>query len=265
MLLALPLYAVWAGLDHIRGGRARLTRSQMRGLLVAGAFFAGDIAIWHVSIMLTSVANATLLANMAPVVVTLFAWLLFREHITRAFLGGMFLGLFGAVILVRGSFDLGAMTSQHLVGDALGLLTACFYGGYLLSVKNLRNSLPTGILMGISTLVTCLILFVVTLIMGQPIWPTTARGWLAVLGLAWTSQVVGQGLIAYGMAHLPASFSSVTLLIQPAGAALLAWMILGEDVSLWQALGGVGILAGIWLAGRASVGAAPGTPAGGAG
>ena len=88
---------------------------------------------------------------------------------------------------------------------------------------------------------------------GESFFTSSWRGWLVLLGLAWMSQVLGQGLIVYGLAHLPASFSSVGLLIQPVAAALLAWMLLGEAVGAWQLTGGVAVLVGILVARRATL------------
>ena len=82
--------------------------------------------------------------------------------------------------------------------------------------------------------------------------PFDLRGWLLLLGLALVSDVGGQSLIAYALAHLPASFSSVTLLVQPVMAAVFAWLILNEALHAWQALGGALVLAGIVWARRES-------------
>jgi drug/metabolite transporter (DMT)-like permease len=73
-----------------------------------------------------------------------------------------------------------------------------------------------------------------------------------LVGLALVTQILGQGLIAYAFAHLPASLSSVSLLIQPVMAALFAWLIFSEAIGFWQYLGGAIVLAGIWLARRGS-------------
>ncbi len=73
-----------------------------------------------------------------------------------------------------------------------------------------------------------------------------------LLALALLSHVGGQSLIAYALAHLPAAFSSVSLLLQPVAAALLAWLILSEALGLLQGLGGAVVLAGIAIARRGS-------------
>ena len=90
------------------------------------------------------------------------------------------------------------------------------------------------------------------LLSGESLIATTAYGWAVLLGLALISHAGGQSLIAYALAHLPAALSSVSLLLQPAVAALLAWIILGEALGPWQALGALIILVGIYLARRGS-------------
>lgn len=256
MALALPLFALWGLVERQSAPKAtdpRATLSPRRRvllLLVSGMFFAADLVSWHWSIRYTSVTNATFLANLAPIVVTVAAWLIFRERITTTFLSGMALSLVGAALLVRASLSFGG---SHPLGDALGVLTAFFYAGYLLTAKGLRRTMGTARLMGWSSLVTSVALLGVTLAAGESLAPDSRRGWIVLLGLAWISQVLGQGLIVYGLAHLPASFSSVGLLIQPVAAALLAWMLLGEALGAWQLAGGAAVLVGILVARRATL------------
>ena len=104
-----------------------------------------------------------------------------------------------------------------------------------------------------STLACTVVLLPVTLATGEPLWPQSARGWAVLLGLALVSQVAGQGLIAWSMAHLPAAFSSVSLLVQPLTAALLAWVLLSEPFGPLQALGGAVVLAGIVICRMAAI------------
>ena len=218
-------------------------------MLLAGLFFAGDLAVWHFSILFTSVANSTLLANLAPIFVTVGAWALFGQRVTRTFLAGMTIAMAGAFVLVGPSFGLG---DRQLLGDALGVVTAMFYGAYMLAVKHLREARSTARVMAVSTTVCAAALLPLAAVSGETMLPATGTGWLTLFGLALVCQTAGQSLIAYAMAHLPASFSSVSLLLQPAMATLYAWAILGERAGLAQLAGGAVILAGIWLARKGS-------------
>lgn len=251
LALALPALWLWMSLEGRRDPAVYKphTRSDYLQLSLAGLFFALDLLIWHWALKFTSVANATLFPNFAPIFVALGGWLFFKHRVGWGFVGGMALALLGVVFLVGENFSL---HSQHLLGDALGLLTAVFYGGYILVVKVLRDRYSTATLMAWSGLTTTLLLLPVTLLSGEALLPAQAGGWLALLALAFVSQVFGQGSIAFALARLPAAFSSVGLLFQPVMSTLLAWMLLGEALSGWQMLGGALALAGIFIARRMS-------------
>src|SRR5918995_4757557 len=192
-------------------------------LLTAGFAFAGDLAFWHASIKLTSVANSTLLANLASIFVTLAAWIFLRQRPTRLFLTGLGAALLGVTLLVHTSLE---FSSTGLAGDALGVVTAIFYAGYILAVKALRDRGETTLyLMAVTTTITALFLFPAALASGEPVLPHSAFGWWMLIGLALISHAAGQGLIAYALAPLPAAFSSASLLFQPVMAALFAWLL----------------------------------------
>jgi drug/metabolite transporter (DMT)-like permease len=241
VFLALPILWLWSSLGQREQHRARFATE--RGLLIAaGLFFAGDLAVWHWSIVLTSVANSTLLANLAPIFVALAAWLLLRQRLQREFLAGLVIALAGMTLLIGGDFRL---QGKELIGDALGVVTAMFYAGYQLTVTKLRARIATSTIMAWTGLITALALLPVALASGEQLLPVSNMGWIKLVGLALISQVAGQSLIAYAMAHLPATFSSVGLLFQPVMATLFAWLILGESVGMLQLAGGVTVLIGI--------------------
>ncbi len=248
LVLAAPLLALLARRRASKNGGPR-SPLNLR-LILPGVFFAADLGVWHWSIHYTTVANATLLANFAPVFVTLFGWLLWRRRITKVFTIGMILALVGAVLLVGESATFGGKRTD---GDLLGLLTAVFYGSYILSIARARETgVPVARLMAWTSAVAAIALLPIALLSPEPFWPPDAHAWAMVAGLALVAQIVGQGLVAYALAHLPASFSSVTLLLQPACVALLGWLLLGEALGPWQAAGGAVILFGILLARRGS-------------
>jgi drug/metabolite transporter (DMT)-like permease len=219
-------------------------------LLAAGFAFAGDLAFWHTSIKLTSVANSTLLANLASLFVTLAAWIFLRQRPSRVFLAGLGAALFGVTLLVHTSLE---FSPTGLKGDALGVVTAMFYAGYILAVKGLRDRGETALyLMAVTSTLSAALLLPAAIATGEPFFPATVSGWITLLGLALVSHALGQGLIAYALAHLPAAFSSVSLLFQPVMAALFAWLLLAEPLVALQVAGGLIVLLGIWLARRGS-------------
>ena len=241
--VALAVPALWALLLFQKRSS---TRTPWLLLLAAGAAFAGDLAFWHTSIKLTSVANSTLLANLASIFVTLAAWIFFRQRPSALFLAGLAAALAGVTTLVRASLGFSA---TGLIGDALGVVTAMFYAGYLFAVKGLRDRGESTLhLMAVTSTITALILLPVALGTGERMLPASAQGWWVLVGLALLSHVAGQGLIAYALAHLPATFSSVSLLFEPVMAAFFAWLILAEPLAPLQIAGGAVVLAGIYLA-----------------
>lgn len=259
--LALPLLWAWAARVSLPG---HLEAGRRHGwpLAAAGVCFAGDLALWHGSIVLTSVANATLLANFAPVFVTLAVWLLSGRRPHARFLLALAVALTGTIVLVGSS--IGTTTSVpssgrvpategtlRLIGDALGIGTAMFYAAYQLFVARVRSAVSTASVMAWSSLACAAVLLPVAVASGEPLLPATLYGWTILAGLALTSHVAGQSLIAHAIAHLTPTLASVGLLLQPVVAAVFAWQVLGEPVGALQVAGGTIVLAGIWLAIRA--------------
>ena len=138
----------------------------------------------------------------------------------------------------------------NIIGDAYGLVAAIFYAAYLMSVSRLRVDSNTATIMTWSGIVTCIVMVPVTLVSGEIIIALTLYGWVILAGLALISHVGGQSLISYSLAHLPAAFGSVGLLLQPALATIIAWFVFDESVSLWQVLGGLVVIVGIYFARR---------------
>lgn len=250
--LALPFLGAWLWFSIHQGGaeQPKLDRGEYLRLGLAGFFFAGDLTLWHYSIYFTSIANSTLLANLAPIFVTLGGFLLFRERFSRLFLGGMTFAVIGVVVLMGESLQL---SGRSFFGDFLGVMTAVFYASYILSVGRLRARLATAVLMFWSTLATSIFLLPVVVLSGDAWVPSTLQAWAILLGLALMGQVIGQSLIAYALAHLPAAFSSVSLMFQPILAAILAWVLFAETLSAVQGLGALVVLVGVVAARQGSI------------
>jgi len=250
-LLALPLLALWMRWESRQRTEptpAKTPREYAR-LILAGVFIGLDLSLWHWAIVSTSVANATLFANFASLFVTIGAWLFFGDRITRTFLIGLALATLGASGMMIDDLSLGA---AHIVGNLLALGAAVFYAGYLLSIKSLRAQFSTATVMSWSAVGAAGAMLVLTLLTESQLAATSLTGWAVLIGLAWVSHAGGQGLIAFSFRQLPASFSSVSLLLQPVFAALFAWVLLSEPLSLGQAVSGLVVLSGILVARRGS-------------
>jgi len=142
--------------------------------------------------------------------------------------------------------------ATRLLGDALSLLAAVFYGGYFLVVAHLRPRLPTFTILTWTSLVCAAVLLPIALVRGEILFPTTLAGWAPLLGISLLVHVAGQGAIAYAFAHLSPQFTALGTFIQPIAAAVFAWLLLGEQLGLGEIAGSAVILIGIWIAHRGS-------------
>lgn len=238
--LALPVLAAWAALAE---GRAAFRMDRASAL--SGAFFAGDLFFWHLAILGTTVANATALATTAPVWVTAFAVLVLRQKVSRAGWAGLALCVAGAAALVGQSWQ---MAPDNLAGDAAGLVTAVFFAAYFLAVAQARRTRGPAAVSLVSAAVTAGILLVVALALEPTLWPASAQGVAALLGLALVAQVGGQGLMAIGLAAVPPAFGALVFFLEVVSAAALGALLLGEPLSALQGLGGALIVAGLVVA-----------------
>ncbi len=164
------------------------------------------------------------------------------------FLLGLTLSLAGVTMLMGISFRL---SSARLLGDGLGVFTAFWYAGYQLSMNRLRRQYSTITLMAWNCLVAAGVLWLAAVLAGESFtWGPEHfwRGLAPLLTLSLVCHSCGQGLIVYGLQKLPASFSSVSLLVQPMVATAAAWVWLGEALSAWQVMGAGVVLCGIYLA-----------------
>ena len=273
MAWALPAFAVW-GLLAGRGARgtaagggrdASVVPGQHRSrrcllsieiptaprdrllLVLCGVFFAGDLAALHAAVNLTTAANAILFLNAQPIYVSIGAWLLFGERTGAGFAVALAIAMTGAVVLTWTSLELGG---GHVLGDILGVVAGVCYAGYILAASRLRTEFSSLTINVATCLVGAPLLLAAALASGQSIMPPAMNDWLLMIGLGVVAHACGQGLIVSGLAYLPAAFASVSLLVAPVSAAVLAWLLLAEPLGPIQVAGMALVLAGVHLAWR---------------
>jgi drug/metabolite transporter (DMT)-like permease len=246
--LAIPLLLTWTMYDNVKGKEARTPSKPQEyfWLMMAGVFFAFDLVCWHWAIDMTSVMHASLLNNMTTVFVTGFAWFLFGVRPTLGLSFGIVCALVGAGILTLQGVGSGG--GESVFGDFLALLSAAFFAGYILIAKHLRSLFTAPTIMAWSAFSTLYTLAIISAFETDAFFPETVQGWLILGALAVVVHVGGQGLLTYSMRHLSAAFSSLTLLVGPVAAILLAWWIFEEVPTGGQLFGGAVVLLGIIIA-----------------
>jgi|YelNatPaOPRAMG01_1025707.scaffolds.fasta_scaffold00296_52 drug/metabolite transporter (DMT)-like permease len=229
---------------------SRLQAVGWRLLLVpvlGGIFTTFDHSLWSTAINMTSVANATLMNNTAPIWVALVAWLVFHERLRPVFWLGLALSLAGATLVLGDNLLHHPALSR---GDLLAVISGLFYAAYFLTTQRGRRSLDTLSYVWIVTLSASLGLFAVTRIASMPVTGFSPQTYLAFLGAGLISQVVGYFSVGYALGHLPASLVAPTMIAQPVLTALLAIPLVGEPLQTGTWLGGLITLGGIYLLNR---------------
>ena len=224
-----------------------LSRRGLRFAVLGGLFFTGDLALWATGVVLSGATNPTLLANTAPLWVGLGALVLFRERLKAMFWVGLMLAMTGAAIIL-GLDSLRAVSFG--LGTLFGLLAGIFYGGYFLITQRGRETLDSITYFWPAAVTSTLGLLILSLALRQPLTGYPASAYLNFLALGVVTQVFGYLAINHALGYLPASIVSPTMLGQPVVTAILAGPLLGEALSVWQALGGLTVLAGVYVVHR---------------
>jgi drug/metabolite transporter (DMT)-like permease len=213
-------------------------------VLLGGLFVAGDHGFLNTAVGLTRIANTTLLNNMAPLWVALFALLVWKEKLNRTFWLGLLAALAGAVVI------LGADLLRHPqlgLGDALALISSFFYAAYFLNTQHSREKISTLRYLFLVNIISAVLLFAFNFITGTPVTGYPLRTYLIFLAIGIFSHSIGYFCITYALGHLPASIVAPTMIAQLVLTSLLAIPLAGESLSLPQILGGLAVLAGIFL------------------
>jgi drug/metabolite transporter (DMT)-like permease len=250
MALPLPLFAWLAWREVARGTGAAPSRRVMIILLAAGAFFALDLASWHLGIERTRLGNATLFGNSGSVLLMAWGLVAMRRAPSRAEGAGLLAALAGGAILLGRSLEISAAT---LVGDLLCVLAGVFYVFYLIPAQSARERMGPWSVLALVCASAAPVLLLIALLLGEPVWPGAA-GWSPVLALALSSQLVGQGLLVYALKSFSPLVVGMALLTQPAIAALSGWLAFSERLG-WPDIAGMALVAAALVIAR--VGARP--------
>jgi|SRR5271157_285082 len=249
-------------LTRYRSELANLRRSQWILVLLSGTFLAVHFASWITSLQYTSVASSVVLVSTTPLWVALLSPLVLRERLGLAAILGMLLALTGGIVVALSdacTFQAGRLTcpslqtffnGQAVVGDLLALFGAWMASGYMLVGRKVRSSLELIPYIFIVYSMAAVVLIAILFAAGEKPFGYSASVFLWCLLLALIPQLVGHTAYNWALKYLPASFVAVTLLGEPIGATVLAFIIFQQSPGWIKILGGLFILTGIYLAAR---------------
>ncbi len=227
--LAVPFLVLLAAQQGARP--TRLGRGVWVGLIAGGVCFAADLGSWHLGILRTTLANATLFGNAATLMFPIYGFLVARTWPTRTQGWALMLAAAGAALLLGRSYQLDA---KNLAGDLLCILAGLLYTVYFILMARARTTLAPLSALVLSTLAGIVPLLVFALAMGERIVPVH---WGPLIGLALCSQVLGQGLMIYALGRFSPLVIGIALLIQPVVAGTVGWIVYGERLGLPDLVG----------------------------
>ena len=254
-LVLLPLAA-----PRLRAELPRLAPRDLRLALISGACLAVHFWSWISSLAYTSVANSTVLVTTNPIWVGIASVLLLRERLSPATLAGIALSLGGTgfMFVSEGAAAPAAAQGSPLFGNGLALVGAISASGYLLIGRGLRRHLSLLAYVWLAYASAAVLLWVAVLVTGTAVTDFPAPAYVFVLALAVGPQLLGHTAFNWSLRHLSATFVALSILGEPIGSALLAYVIFDEHLTPTQLGAFLLILTGIFAAARAERTAAPG-------
>jgi len=209
---------------------------------VAGVFLAFHFILWFESLNYTSVASSTVLVTLQPIFALAGTYLFFKEKISVKAIVATVVAISGSVLIAWGDFR---VSGDAFYGDVLALIACALITGYFLFGQEVRKRLSlityTMIVYSVSTIV----LFLYVLIMDQSFGPYDSNEWLLFLLLAIVPNLLGHNLFNWAIKYVSTNIISISILFEPIGATLLAFIIFGEYLTYTQVLGGVIVIVGI--------------------
>ena len=252
MLAALVLAPlVWC---KARAEIAALPQSRLGLALASGVFLALHFAAWIASLEYTSVASSVALVTTNPIWIALFSVLVLRERMPGLRCAAVALALAGSGVILWADNGIVTVTApQPALGNALALLGSLTVCGYLLIGRKLRAGMSLIAYIGLVYGGAALCLLAAALANGTVLWGYSTAAWACLAGMALGPQLLGHSAFNYALKHVTPTTIALTVLGEPVGSALLAWLLFGESISAVKLAGMALLLAGIFLAARSEV------------
>lgn len=221
----------------------KLSKKSLYIAALTGFFLALDLAFYSISLIYTSIAEASLLTNLCPFITTFIAIIFLKEKVSLKYYFVLLLAFLGLLLLMSQA----GLSSRHLLGNWLAIVSAVFYALFIILSKQLRNSCSTFRMMFIASLSGSIVLFILAFIFNEQIIPTTARSIAILLAIALFGHLLGNILYISRIKHISLAMSSLVLLVGPVFALLYGYVLFRETFSIQQLVGMFIIILSVYL------------------
>lgn len=219
-----------------------LRRGQWLEIAAAGAFLALHYLLWFESLNYTSIASSTVIVSLQPLFSILLERMLLKSRFRPAALVGCGIALLGSAIIGFGDFQISGLS---LLGDILAFVAAGVISGYYFLGQTIRKEVSALTYSVLAYFASTVVLLACTLVRGEPLVGYSGESWLAFVGIALIATVGGQFVFNLLLKLLPASAVTMSILGEPVGTCILAYLFLHESISARQLLGIVTIIGGL--------------------
>ena len=225
--------------------RALRTGEARRWTLLAGASFGVHQLLFFTAVKLTSVVDVALMNALAPLVTAVGAWWLFRERPGARFWGWSVLAIGGGAFLAVGA---SSGPEGDPLGVTLGLVNVVFFAAFFLASKRSRDQVPVLPFLAGTMTIAAVLVSAYVLVAGEAVGAATGTDLGLAAAVALGPGLVGHFVMTWPLRYVAANIPPVMRLAQPAIAGVLAWVVVGEPLTLAHLLGGAVVVTGAGLA-----------------
>lgn len=237
------------GIRSLIKERDTITAKDLICCLVSGFFLAMHFNAYFISVKLTSIAAAVVLVDVEVFFVSFALLFFFHEKLSKLAWIGILITFLGSVIIAVG--DAGG-AGGSLTGDLWALSGALFMGIYTIMGRMCRKHMSTSSYTTIVYWVTALTSLAMLTFQGTPVLGYSAIDILCAFGMTILCTLLGHSIFSWGLKFISPAFISTVKLLEPVFASLLGIVFFAEIPILSAVIGGIIVIAGIWMASNAS-------------
>lgn len=213
-------------------------------VILAGLFLGLHFLFWMESLVYTSVASSMVILSLQPLFVMIGSYFLFKEQVNLLTIFCLIAALLGSILIAWG--DVG-ISKEALIGDGLSLIGTLFVSAYLLAGQKVSRIIDANVYSIIVFFIGGTVMLIYNLINNYSLTEYDSSEWIYFLLLAVIPTIFGQYIFNLLLKSMGATTVSVGIIGEPVLAIILAYLLLGETISLFQFIGGILTLFGMGM------------------